>query len=85
MTDCKILLLVVLLIAIHYHFDLGTAEVIKVLRSNQSLSNADNAIDGLKLVYNDNPRFEDFTLCMRFNFKSLYKDIVSIKKEVRIA
>ncbi len=61
---------------------LASAEMMKVLKSNQSLSESDKAVDGIKLIYNENPKFEDFTLCMRFNFKSLYKDIVSIKKGV---
>ncbi len=62
----------------------GSGDKIRVFKSAQRLNNADQAIDGMKLVYNENPKFQDFTLCMRFNFKSLYKDVVSIKIKVNV-
>ena len=55
------------------------SQTVRVLRSTQRLSEKATAVDGIKLVFNENPTFEDFSLCMRFNFKSLYKDIVSIR------
>lgn len=48
-----------------------TQEQIKVLTSLLKLEDANNGINGAKLISNDRVNISDITLCIRFNIKVL--------------